>query len=132
MSNPQAVAVESCSRDSILGSKLGHSPATLTIPSEHVVRWRRCVWALSKRCLRRSLLVMWTYPLARKGAYASASVTGAILDCNLSLLYRLISYTTLANKALPQDVHSALEPRLPHLGYFHDWDFCAKLRAAIP
>ena len=34
-------------------------------------------------CLRRSLLVMWTYPLARKGAYASASVTGAILDCNL-------------------------------------------------
>ena len=36
-----------------------------------------------ERCLRRSLLVMWTYPLARKGAYASASVTGAILDCNL-------------------------------------------------
>ena len=35
------------------------------------------------RCLRRSLLVMWTYPLARKGAYASASVTGAISDCNL-------------------------------------------------
>ena len=36
-----------------------------------------------------------------------------------------------ANKALPQEVHSALEPCLPHLGYFHDWDFCAKLRAAI-
>ena len=26
---------------------------------------------------------MWTYPLARKGAYATASVTGAIWDCNL-------------------------------------------------
>ena len=28
VSNPQAVAVESCSRDSRLGSELGHSPAT--------------------------------------------------------------------------------------------------------
>ena len=36
-----------------------------------------------------------------------------------------------ANKTLPQEIHSVLEPRLPHLGYFHDWNFCAKLRAAI-
>ena len=34
-------------------------------------------------CLRRSLLVMWTHPFARKGAYVTASATGAILDCNL-------------------------------------------------
>ena len=44
---------------------------------------QRRPWIWPSVELRRSLLVMWTYPLARKGAYASASVTGAILDCNL-------------------------------------------------
>ena len=36
-----------------------------------------------------------------------------------------------AHEALPRKLRSALEPFLPPLGYFRDWDLCAKLRAAI-
>ena len=63
----------------------GSGPARDNSRVGYKLDFSRTVFARAQelRCLRRSLLVMWTYPLARKGAYASASVTGAILDCNL-------------------------------------------------
>ena len=64
--------------------------------------------------------------LFKAGLRGSLPDAAKLFVASLDLLHH-----AAANKALPQEVHSALEPRLPHLGYFHDWDFCAKLRAAI-
>ena len=36
-----------------------------------------------------------------------------------------------AEDRLPPRVRSNLEAKLPHIGLFRDWDFCAKLRAAV-
>ena len=61
-----------------------------------------------------------------------AGLRGSLPDAAKLLVVSLDPlHHAAANGAVPQEVHSALEPRLPHLGYFRDWDFCAKLRGAV-
>ena len=56
--------------------------------------------------------------LFKAGLRGSLPDAAKLFVVSLDLLHH-----TAANNALPQEVRSALEPRLPHLGYFHDSEF---------
>ena len=70
--------------------------------------------------------------LALASVLFKAGLRGSLPDAAELFVVSLdLLHQAAANNALPRNVRSALEPRLPNLGYFHDWNFCAKLRAAI-
>ena len=97
-------------------------------PAEMKIDWRSWL-GLAQRLdldLTRGVALSLASVLFKAGLRGVLPEASALLYASLDPLHKA---TQLDN--LPEEVKRRLTPYLPDLGYFRNWDFCAKLRGAV-